>query len=25
MGFFDGYNISTSGMNAQRERINIVS
>ena len=25
MGFFDGYNISTSGMGAQRTRINIVS
>ena len=25
MGFFDGYNISTSGMSAQRTRINIVS
>lgn len=25
MGLFDGYNIATSGMNAQRERINIVS
>ncbi len=25
MGFFDGYNVATSGMNAQRERINIVS
>lgn len=25
MGFFDGYNIATSGMGAQRSRINIVS
>ncbi|MDY0051376.1 MAG: flagellar basal body rod protein FlgC [Aliarcobacter sp.] len=25
MGFFDGYNVSTSGMSAQRTRINIVS
>ncbi|NQY54501.1 MAG: flagellar basal body rod protein FlgC [Campylobacteraceae bacterium] len=25
MGFFDGYNISTSGMSAQRSRINVVS
>lgn len=25
MGFFDGYNIATSGMSAQRQRINIVS
>jgi flagellar basal-body rod protein FlgC len=25
MAFFDGYNIATSGMNAQRTRINIVS
>ena len=25
MGFFDGYNISTSGMGAQRTRINVVS
>lgn len=25
MGFFDGYNVATSGMSAQRERINIVS
>lgn len=25
MGFFDGYNIATSGMSAQRTRINIVS
>ena len=25
MGFFDGYNVSTSGMNAQRTRINVVS
>ncbi len=25
MGFFDGYNVSTSGMQAQRTRINIVS
>ncbi|MCK9336427.1 MAG: flagellar basal body rod protein FlgC [Arcobacteraceae bacterium] len=25
MGFFDGYNISTSGMSAQRARINVVS
>jgi len=25
MGFFDGYNISTSGMSAQRTRINVVS
>jgi len=25
MGFFDGYNIATSGMGAQRTRINIVS
>jgi len=25
MGFFDGYNIATSGMAAQRTRINIVS
>lgn len=25
MGFFDGYNIATSGLSAQRTRINIVS
>jgi len=25
MGFFDGYNVSSSGMSAQRTRINIVS
>jgi len=25
MGFFDGYNITTSGMSAQRTRINVVS
>ena len=25
MGFFDGYNIATSGMSAQRTRINVVS
>lgn len=25
MGFFDGYNIATSGMSAQRARINVVS
>jgi len=25
MGFFDGYNVATSGMSAQRQRINIVS
>ena len=25
MGFFDGYNVSTSGMTAQRTRINVVS
>jgi len=25
MGFFDGYNVATSGMSAQRERINVVS
>lgn len=25
MGFFDGYDISTSGMSAQRTRINVVS
>jgi flagellar basal-body rod protein FlgC len=25
MGFFDGYDIATSGMGAQRERINVVS
>lgn len=25
MGFFDGYNVSTSGMGAQRTRINVVS
>ena len=25
MGFFDGYNISTTGMSAQRTRINVVS
>ena len=25
MGLFDGYNIATSGMSAQRERINVVS
>ena len=25
MGFFDGYNVATSGMSAQRSRINIVS
>jgi flagellar basal-body rod protein FlgC len=25
MGFFDGYNVSTSGMSAQRTRINTVS
>ncbi len=25
MGFFDGYNVATSGMGAQRERINVVS
>lgn len=25
MGFFDGYDIATSGMSAQRERINVVS
>lgn len=25
MGFFDGYNVTTSGMSAQRTRINIVS
>jgi flagellar basal-body rod protein FlgC len=25
MGFFDGYNVATSGMSAQRTRINIVS
>lgn len=25
MGLFDGYNVATSGMSAQRERINIVS
>lgn len=25
MGLFDGYNVATSGMNAQRTRINIVS
>lgn len=25
MGFFDGYNVSTSGMSAQRTRINVVS
>jgi len=25
MGFYDGYNIATSGMSAQRTRINIVS
>lgn len=25
MGLFDGYNVATSGMSAQRERINVVS
>jgi flagellar basal-body rod protein FlgC len=25
MGFFDGYDIATSGMSAQRQRINVVS
>ena len=25
MGFFDGYNVATSGMGAQRTRINVVS
>jgi flagellar basal-body rod protein FlgC len=25
MGFFDGYNLATSGMSAQRTRINVVS
>ncbi|KLE00751.1 flagellar basal body rod protein FlgC [Aliarcobacter butzleri] len=25
MGFFDGYNVATSGMSAQRTRINVVS
>jgi len=25
MGFFDGYNVATSGMSAQRSRINVVS
>jgi flagellar basal-body rod protein FlgC len=25
MGFFDGYNVSTSGMSVQRTRINVVS
>lgn len=25
MGFFDGYNVSTSGMSAQRTRINVTS
>lgn len=25
MGFFDGYNVTTSGMSAQRTRINVVS
>ena len=25
MGFFDGYNVSTSGMSAQRTRINVLS
>ena len=25
MGFFDGYNVASSGMNAQRTRINVVS
>ena len=25
MGFFDGYNVATSGMAAQRTRINVVS
>ncbi len=25
MGFFDGYNVSTSGMRAQRTRINVVN
>ena len=25
MGFFDGYNIATSGMSAQRTRINVTS
>ncbi|MEA3354207.1 MAG: flagellar basal body rod protein FlgC [Campylobacterota bacterium] len=25
MGFFDGYNVATSGMTAQRSRINVVS
>jgi len=25
MGFFDGYNVATSGMSAQRARINVVS
>ncbi|MEA3288581.1 MAG: flagellar basal body rod protein FlgC [Campylobacterota bacterium] len=25
MAFFDGYNVATSGMSAQRERINVVS
>ena len=25
MGFFDGYNVSTSGMSAQRTRINVAS
>ncbi|GGD36596.1 flagellar basal-body rod protein FlgC [Malaciobacter pacificus] len=25
MGFFDGYNVSSSGMSAQRTRINVVS
>ena len=25
MGFFEGYNVSTSGMSAQRTRINVVS
>uniref|UniRef100_UPI0040470AF3 flagellar basal body rod protein FlgC n=1 Tax=Aliarcobacter sp. TaxID=2321116 RepID=UPI0040470AF3 len=25
MGFFDGYNVSSSGMSAQRARINVVS
>ena len=25
MGFFDGYNVASSGMSAQRTRINVVS
>ena len=25
MGFYDGYNVATSGMSAQRTRINVIS